>query len=408
MFPHMHRLIAAGALALFCLAMAGCGGFGKATISQRSDTFDFRNAKVGVCVVLNPVEQQALEDRRIISRSVSSAPSEGYAGDYPVQDVTEDVGFIRPPKRVDAPDQELEHGDFYPALLSGLRDSTLAVLGRHGYSATPISVPLGEFEAKALIDSARDRGCDAVLVTTVELVRSWNVKREPSTPSAGRYASTFLWETQVGGLVLLNVSMLSTEDGSVVWEHARMEIEQSYIGPLVGELWDDGTMQESFGDNPGDYQGWLYRQSMPRAFAMAYGTAEPGFIPLPEGSDRVAESRRQRSYSAGDRVFVKPEPAADVWHLATVVDDAGTAVRVNWPRGMWEPFSETSEIPKGRVVPFSPEWREIVWVRSREELKYTPYRFVREERQSDIVHTILAGDLETRTYYVGRVGVVPF
>ena len=396
------RAILAWVPLMAAVLLGACGAMGAAVISTVDGGYSFQGKKIALCVILAPEEQRALDDQRIVRRSLSDAPTGGYAEDNVAQPVGSDIGRIVLPEQVRSLDQSLEQAVHNPEFLALLEDTTAGILRGKGFDVSVVHVEAGEVDLRALADSATARGCDILAVETASLVMSWNVKRSDPAMSSEDWGGTFSWETMAGGLVFVNASLIDIPTGKVVWQHARRAVPDGWLAVVIGELYRDTEANRS-PDSPGDYQAWLYRQSMGPSLQLAFASGEPHFVPLPSGY--ASAEAPVADVSPGDAVFVRSPHRNRIWHYATVRAVTDEGVEVTWPDGTWRSYTSRTTISPSDVIPA--QWPSVVWVRKRSELVYTPYRFVRVSPDG-LVHTFHAGDLDTKTFTLGRVGVVPY
>jgi len=399
------RKLVPAALAMAAL-VAGCAIHG--TAYRYAPDYDCKGKTIGLGLVLDGDEQEALEERRVVRRSVSSVENEGYAGDPDTEQMAQDVGNVRAPKEISSLDETLEHSRYYDMeLVHPMIKITKALLEKHGYPVIVIPVPDGEFELTELAERATSKGCDILAVETISLVRSWNIRRDYRSRALQQTSTSFRWQRQVGGLVLTNISLLDLQSGEVVWQHARREINISLIGPLTGQLYDDHLATTRFATHPGAYLGWMYLQSAKRSLNLLFATNEGTFRPLPDGSSAPDSVRQSTQYSSGQYVLVRPIPESRIWHVAQVTAADDREVHIAWQKGMWDGFTDRVTYPRSEVTPMPDPWPPIVWVRSRAKLEYTPYRFRQWDDGADLAYVTLAGEVQPRTYLTGRIGIVP-
>lgn len=402
-----HPMTAIGVvwIAAAAYGIAGCGTMASPALYTRDAGYNFNGKTIGLCVILDRDEQEALSDQRVVNRATSSGQTEGYASEMTDLPIEEDTGLITAPKSVRSLQTRLRHWQYYDADFTiAMADDTKAALERRGYRVRIVPVPDGNVEVADLARRAQGDSCDILAVVTVSAVRSWNVRRPYDMRSAREASSSMRWQSYNGGLLLANISMFDLATGAIVWQHVRRVVPVSLITPVIAELYDQNVVTTRFNARPGLYQGWLYRQAMPRALTLLFQTAEPGFIPLPYGSPTIQTSDPSERYTAGQPVFVRPDTANLVWFPAVVTSDDGEQVNIDWTDGIWPAYARRVAFPRSDVRPRG-DMPEIVWVRLREKLEFTPYRFVRTDSRG-MVHVILAGDALPSTFLPGRVGVV--
>lgn len=387
------------------LLIHGCGLFQRSTLYSVKSGYSFRGKTLGLCVILDGDEQEALDETRVARRTISSTENEGYAGDPATAGARIDAGIILPPTTVNKLDVNLKHSLYYDEdLIHPMIEQSKTMLERRGYRVEIVSVPGGEVRVQELADQARTKGCQLLAVETVALARSWNIGRPYQSPTSGELSTSFQWQLYVGGLVLTNMSIFDITSGEVVWQHARRDISAEFLGPILAELRNDNLPQGEFAAHPGQYQAWMYRQSAARSLHLLFRTLEPGFVPLPAGSSQLDSIAAARRYAPGDEVLVQPLESEILWLPATVVSDEEDGVHLRWPEGVWHGVSERTTLSRTRVMPKPNRWPPIVWVRARETSEYRPFRFVRETT-NNLVYVELAGDASPRTFLAGRVGV---
>ena len=390
---------------VFVMACSGCGTFGSGVIHTIAADYSFEGKKIALCVLVAPTEQQSLDDYRIIERSLADAPTSGYADDNIARPIGTDIGRIIAPERVKNLNQKIEHARHYREVISVIEDSTATILRQKGFNVVVVPVSQGEVRLQSLADSARSRGCDILAVETVSLVISWNIKRSDPTYSGDDFAGTFSWETFTGGMTLLNMALVDIPTGSIVWQHTRQAVSHTRVTTLIGELFNDRIAQDRYGENPAEYQSWLYRTSLQPSLLMTFASAEEGFIPLPSGT---AEQPPSDNLQPGQNVFVRPTPEARIWHSGQVVSVENDRITIRWADGIWPEYAERTAFSPRDVMSADSEWPVVVWVRMRDKLEYTPYRFHRSSSSSNLLYVYHLGDLRTRTFATGRVGIIPY
>lgn len=388
------------------LSLSACAGM-RATDYAYTSSYDFRGKTIGLSVILDRQEQEALDENRIVRRTISGVENEGYADDPTIGATQEDVGVVTAPASVRDLAMRLTHSRYYDdELIHPMIDMTRRILERHGFAVKVVPVPAGDFRLQELADNARRMGCDILAVETITLVRSWNVRGAYRSTGSQQLSTSFRWRRQVGGMVLANMSLIDIPSRKLVWQHAEREINTDALGPLLGELFDQ-TAAGRFGRRQSGYQASLYRQSATRALDLLFATNAAGFRRVPDGSDRPDSLLEATRYQPGDAVFVFPDGSTHIWHAGTVVaDDGGGQVTVRWLEGTWPAFTERTTFPRTRVMPREDQWAPLVWVRDRDKLVYAPYPFVRIGRDS-LAHVNLAGDQVDRTFLPGRAGIIP-
>lgn len=384
----------------------GCALISRSTLSTVKSGYSFLGKTIGLCVILDGEEQEAISEGRVARRTIASAESEGYAADALPAAARADAGIVMPPAAVTSLDARLEHSQYYDdELTHPMIEQTKAMLERRGYRVEVIGVPSGGVELQELREQARTKGCELIAVETVTLVRSWNVHRAYQSRGGGELSTSFLWQLYVGGLVLTNMSVFDVASGEVVWQHARRDIPADLLAPILAELYDGKIATERFGARPGTYQTWMYRQSAARALHLMFRTLEQGFVPLPPGSIRADSIAAATRYEAGDRVFVRPLESDILWLPATVVSDRGEGlIQVQWAEGVWPEIGERTTFEPTRVMPEPERMPPIVWVRSRETFEHQPFRFVRVGANG-LTYVEQAGDASPKTFLPGRVGI---
>ena len=295
-------------------ALAGCGALSRGTLYGVKGEYQFRAKTIGLCVIFDGEEQEALNEGRVVRRTITSAEDEGYAGDLSVANPRADAGIIMPPAAVTSLDAKLEHSRYFDdELIHPMIERTKAMLERRGYRVEVIGVPSGDVLLTDLAGQARSKGCQLLAVETVALARSWNIRRPYRYTGSSGLATSFKWQLYVGGLVLTNMSIFDNASNEVVWQHARREIDAEFLAPILAEVRDDNVAAERFPAHPGQYQVWMYRQSAERALHLMFRTLEPGFSPLPHGSGHPDSVAARRSYLGSDEVLVQPLESEILW-----------------------------------------------------------------------------------------------
>jgi hypothetical protein len=366
--------------------------------------YSFRGKTIGLCMVLASEEQSGLDDDRIANRSSSGAVEEGYAEDTGVPQMGDDLGRLEAPPTIRGILTRVHHSDHQPNFVKITVAMTTNILRSKGYVVKHIPVRPGTHLVGNLVMKAMEAGCDILAVESVGLVRSWNVQRDADR-GTGLLTASLAWESQVGGMAIINMVMLDVNTRQIVWQHSRREVKQDFLGPLTGELYDDDIRGKQYGKRASAYQTLLYTQSAKRALELLFASAEEGFVPLPDGSSRRDSLYRAARYKRGQQVYVRPDSTAVVWHLAKVVRDSSDGVTVEWAKGSWADY--TRRITFARTDVLLAHWPGIVWVRERGKLRYQPFQFRSAGRHS-IVRVRLAGDMDDRTFHAGRVGVIPY
>ncbi len=385
--------------------VVACSSISSPTLYVRDPSYDFRGKTVGVCVILDPVEQEALSDQRVVNRVTSSGQTEGYASEMTEQPLEEDTGLLTPPKTVTSLQTKLKHWRYYDEDFTlAMVDEVSAELQKRGFKVRVIPVPEGQVELVELAQRAQSDTCQILAVVTVTVARSWNIRHQQTLRSTQDLSSSMRWVSYTGGLVLCNIAMFDIATNKVVWQHSQRVVPLSRTVPVIAELYDNEVASTRFSSRPGLYQGWMYRQAMPRAVRLMFETAESGFIPLPRGSESVIADTAPAPFASGRRVFVRPDSSSRLWFPATVIRDSAGVVSVQWVDGIWEAYGRRVEYPRSDVRPRD-EFPEIVWVRTRDRLEFTPYRFVRVDVRG-LVHVTRAGDMSPSTFLPGRIGVV--
>ena len=397
----------ATALWISGLVVVGCSGVREVQYGRAQD-YDFRGRTVGLVVIVDGDEQRALDDRRIIGRALSDGHSDGYVDPTEASGLLHgDVGVVRVPTDAQSLNVRLTHARYADsALVRPLAERTSAVFVDHGYHVAVLSAPTERFQLRDVADRAAEMGCDLLAVEILTLAQSWNVEHQYRPRETQEVASSFRWRTQTGGLVVMSLTLFDVESGRIVWQHDRREADASRYGPLLGEVYSQEQGETRFGNRPGEYQAWMYRQAGFRALRHVFATAAPSFAPLPFGGEKLDSLRLSRRYSPGDRVVARPSRGSRVWHVAHVAaDSGGEHVDVQWLEGMWREHSAAVRISRAVVEPLD-EWPSIVWIRARDELVYAPQRFLRSV-DDRYVYVSPGGAREPQTYNAGRVGVVP-
>ncbi len=393
------------------ITFAGCAGVRPVQFTF-ADDYHFEGKKVGVMVVLVDEEQSALDQGRVARRAAAddyervTSTSSAVTGETTMSG---DLGTIKPPPNVTSLKTTLTHRNFYDRdLIGSMSERIRQILEIYGYSAEIIAAPNGSFGLSERAQWAKEeRGCDLIALTLVTVVRSWNVEREYWNRSSQQSSASFRWQLQTGGLVALSMTVFDIESNKIVWEHDRREINTTVIGPLFGATFDERAAWDQYANSPSDYQAQLYRESAERAISYLFANNENRFVPLPPGSADVLRSGPNRRYEIGEIVLARPSTQSTVWHIAKIVgDEGGESVGVEWYEGTWYEYEKNRVIPRTHVIPLT-EWPPIVWVRDRDRLQYTPYRFERYDSIRGYVFANLAGAVETQTFLVGRVGIIP-
>lgn len=398
-------------IATLSFAYSGCAGVRSVQFSY-ADDYRFEDKKVGVMVVLVGEEQGALDQSRVARRAAADDYERVTSTSSAVTSETAmsgDLGTIKPPPNVRSLSTTLTHRNFYDReLIEPVSENIQRVFEAYGYSVEVVPAPNGPFEFSERAQwASAERGCDLIALTLVTVVRSWNVEQEYWNRSSQRSSASFQWQLQTGGLVALSMTVFDIRTNKIVWEHDRREINTTVVGPLFGATFDERKAWNQDANSPSEYQALLYRESANRAISYLFANDEKRFMPLPFGSGSVIRNAHIRRYELGEIVLVRPSTQSTIWHIAKIVaDNGGASVDVEWYEGMWSVFASNAKIPKTRVTPLT-EWPPIVWVRDRDRLQYTPYRFERYDSIRGYVFANLAGAIETQTFLVGRVGIIP-
>jgi hypothetical protein len=410
MAPHRSPLIAIASTIVICVSFMSCARFDEVQYS-RSQEYQFREKTIGLLVVLEGPEQKALDDGRIVRRSMAEESSEGYAADPAMlggNPLRAEFGNLVPPSNVRSLTDELEHSNYDGGqVVADIAANTANVMIEHGFQVEMIPVPNGKFGLSESASIARERGCDILAVEIVKLARSWNVEQRYRDSGTSTLSSSLRWQQQNGGLAMVGMTMFDLVTGSIVWEHDRREIHASSIGPVLGENYTTNVANSRFPRRPSEYQNWLYKRSAKRAVQMLFATDSPQFRCLPLSSDSLLRTRQRQRYDAGDFVFAQPAGESNIWHLAEVVsDDDETVLKVRWMQNMWEPHARETNVERMATVP-AKTWPSIVWVRHKKNLDYSAYRFERYDKRNGYVYVSRAGDVSQQTFLIGRVGIIP-
>jgi hypothetical protein len=408
--PHRSPLIAIASTIAIYVSLTSCARFNEVQYS-RSQEYQFREKTIGLLVVLEGPEQKALDDGRIVRRSMAEEASEGYAAD-PIMlggnPLRGEFGNLVPPSNVRNLTDELEHSNYDGGkVVADIAANTADVMIEHGFQVEIIPVPNGDFALSESASLARERGCDLLAVEIVKLARSWNVEQRYHAGSSSTLSSSLRWQQQNGGLAMVGMTMFDLVTGSIVWEHDRREINASRIGPVLGEIYSMNVANSRFPRRPSEYQNWLYKQSAKRAVHMLFATDSPRFHWFPLSTDSLVQTRQRQRYNVGDFVFAQPASESSIWHLAEVVtDDVEAALKVRWMQNMWEPHARETKVERIATVPAT-TWPSIVWVRHKKNLDYSAYRFERYDKRNGYVYVSRAGDVSQQTFLIGRVGIIP-